>query len=152
MKPVSPVIPGKNYPEVNVAERQEEYKTLPGIYLEDGNILLSRWEFTEEEMKQVIENKYIYLYLYTFGRAVSPVLLSTKLDNLEYAKDVFTKRFKFIVSLMVGFAKVILPEGEVYDDKFLNDAAKNFILEIVEIKTNERNTSESKKEENQSPT
>lgn len=91
MNPVSPVIPDKEYPEVIVAEHQEEYNNLPGVYLSKGNILLTRWELDEKEKQQVQENGFMYLYLFTFGKAITPVILATELveyENNQMLRDV----------------------------------------------------------------
>ncbi len=77
MKPVSPVIPGKDLKEIIVAEHQEEYGNLPSIKFADG-LLCTRWEMTTEERDFVAKNGYIYLWIWTFGNPVQPVLLEAK--------------------------------------------------------------------------
>lgn len=82
MNPKSPVIPNHERPEVKVAEHQEEYRTLPVLYLQNNMIALSRWELTDEELEQINENKFLYLYMTTFGKPLTPILLSTELVDL----------------------------------------------------------------------
>lgn len=76
MKPISPVIPDKNMPEVIVAEHQEEYQNLPAIRLE-GGVILCRWKLDEEERKKVFETGGIYLLQWTNDGLVTPMLLQT---------------------------------------------------------------------------
>ena len=76
MQPVSPVIPGINATEVTYANDQPQYRPLPAIRCLDGKIL-TRWEFTEDEKRQILEQGYIYLAVHTFNDPLQPVLLST---------------------------------------------------------------------------
>lgn len=66
MRPVSPVIPGENMNEVNVAEHQPEYQTLPTLQFEGGNIL-SRWVMDDNEKEIVEVTGELYICLLTFG-------------------------------------------------------------------------------------
>ncbi len=75
MQPVSPVIPGVDATEVVYASDQPQYRPLPAIRCLDGKIL-TRWEFTEEEKQQILEQGYIYLAVNTFNDPLQPVLLS----------------------------------------------------------------------------
>lgn len=75
MQPMSPVIPSAEAPEVVYAEKQPEYQPLPCIRAADGTIL-TRWNFTEEEKRQVLEQGYVYLSVSTFNQPLQPVLLS----------------------------------------------------------------------------
>lgn len=75
MKPVSPVIRGSHIPEVNYAEDQPQYMTLPAIRTPDG-VVLSRWQLTEKEKQQIAETGEIYLMVWTFNQPLQPVLLS----------------------------------------------------------------------------
>lgn len=81
MRPSSPVIPGKEYPEVVVGKNQELYLPLLGLYVCDGQVLITRWEMSEEEKKEVLENGFVYLHQWTFGGPVQPVLLGTHPEN-----------------------------------------------------------------------
>lgn len=75
MKPVSPVIPVANHPEVIYAKEQPEYEPLPTVKRPDGTIL-TRWEMSEDEKRQVAEQGFIYLMVMTFNQPLQPVLIS----------------------------------------------------------------------------
>ena len=76
-KAVSPVLAGLEHLEVKVAEDQPQYETLPMLPLLDeaGNIL-TRWEFTPEEVKFILEHGYVYVYTMTFGNKIQPMYVS----------------------------------------------------------------------------
>lgn len=75
-RPVSPVVVGFEDCEVNVAETQDQYGTLPVIPINDGmGTIISRWELTEEEVLWVIQNRCILLKQSTFGKPIYPVLV-----------------------------------------------------------------------------
>jgi hypothetical protein len=78
MNPVSPVIPGHDLPEVEIAKGQEEYMTLPAVYHSDGEAHVSRWELSDEELKTLMETRSIYLHVWTFGGRTQPVLLTVE--------------------------------------------------------------------------
>jgi len=84
MRPVSPVIPNENHPEVIVAEHQDEYQNLPSIPLKDG--ILTRWELTEEERKLVAETGNIWLEMLTFGRPVTPIMMYAEQPQIVYSQ------------------------------------------------------------------
>jgi hypothetical protein len=77
MKPVSPVVPGKDLHEIVLAEDQPEYENMPVVFTEPG-VNLSRWELTTEERDFVAKNGYIYLSIWTFGQPQQPVLIEAK--------------------------------------------------------------------------
>lgn len=81
MKPVSPVIPDENLPEVIVAEHQDEYQNLPSIYIGEG-ILLCRWLMTYEEQKVVARTGIIFLILWTFGKPAPFVTMQVEKPKL----------------------------------------------------------------------
>ena len=83
MKPVSPVIPNETHDEIIVAENQDEYQNLPCIPL-TGGVILTRWKLSDEEKKIVAETGDIYLYLWTFGKPVAPVLLQVEKPEIVY--------------------------------------------------------------------
>jgi len=85
MKPVSPVIPNGNFIEINVAENQDEYQTLPSIPLPEGNILC-RWHMTDEERKIVAETGDIYLIQKTGGEFVTPMILQVEIPEVPVPK------------------------------------------------------------------
>jgi hypothetical protein len=68
MKPVSPVIPGEKLDEVKVADHQPEYQTLPVVFLNNGNTILSRWAMDEAERKVVSVTGELFICLMTFGK------------------------------------------------------------------------------------
>lgn len=91
MKPVSPVIPHANLPEVIVAEHQDEYQNLPSIVLE-GGIILCRWKMTDEEKAIVAHTGDVYLYQWRGENPVTPMLLQVETPIVgeaeNYADDV----------------------------------------------------------------
>lgn len=89
MKPVSPVIPNADAPEKVIAEHQPEYQNLPSILLEDG-IILCRWKMTDEEIEIVRKTGDVYLYQWTSGKYVTPMLLQVEtpvIGGVEEIKD-----------------------------------------------------------------
>ncbi len=64
---MSPVIPGESINEINIAENQPEYQTLPVIPLSNGCIL-SRWEMDEAERKIVSVTGELFINFLTFGQ------------------------------------------------------------------------------------
>jgi hypothetical protein len=78
MHPVSPVIPGHELPEVEIAKGQDEYMTLPAVYHSNGEAHVSRWELSDEELKTLMETRSIYLHIWTFGGATQHVLLTVE--------------------------------------------------------------------------
>lgn len=74
MKPVSPVLPGYELPEIVYAKDQPEYNPLPAVVIEgQGRPILTRWEFTEEERQRVANGESLYLWVYTFGQPLQPI-------------------------------------------------------------------------------
>lgn len=84
MKPVSPVIPGENFPETIIAKDQDEYQNLPAIVV-DNHIVVSRWQLTFRERLQVLFGGSIYLWCWTFRNPLQPVVLETKKPALKEA-------------------------------------------------------------------
>ncbi|PYS52437.1 MAG: hypothetical protein DMF68_01630 [Acidobacteria bacterium] len=80
MKPTSPVIPVADHPEVIYAKDQPEYQPLPAVRNAEG-IILTRWELSESEKRQIVEQGYIYLMVMTFNNPLQPVLLSTEVPT-----------------------------------------------------------------------
>lgn len=74
MIPVSPVVPGKDFREINIAEHQPEYMTLPAVSC-GGGVILSRWEFTEEEKESLGWNPVLYVFMWTFGGEPMPLIV-----------------------------------------------------------------------------
>jgi hypothetical protein len=78
MKPVSPVLLGSNLLETQIAENQDEYQTLPAVYLNGGQEHVSRWEVSAEELATLAETRSLYLHIWTFGNPTQPVLLTVE--------------------------------------------------------------------------
>lgn len=77
MKPVSPVIPGCELPEVKYAEHQEEYLTLPAYkYNDTEQTILCRWRMNWKERISALVHGDIYVWVLTFGRRLQPMSLS----------------------------------------------------------------------------
>lgn len=77
MKPVSPIIPGVELPEVKFAEDQPEYETLPAFIGSDG-VVLTRWKLSFSERLRVLFTGDIYLFVWTFRQPLQPVALSVE--------------------------------------------------------------------------
>lgn len=77
MKPISPVVPGKQLKEIVLAEHQDEYQNLPVVEC-GGGVLLSRWELTDDEKKFIAEHGYLYLWNWTFGQPLQPVVITAE--------------------------------------------------------------------------
>jgi hypothetical protein len=75
MKPVSPVIPGLEKYEVEIAKDQDEYGTLPALPMNGGEYILTSWKLTWRDRFFALVTGDIYLSIWTFGRSVQPVLL-----------------------------------------------------------------------------
>jgi hypothetical protein len=82
MKPVSPVVPGHRFPETIIAEHQDEYGNLPAINV-DGDVIVTRWQLSWTERVKALFTGNIYLWMWTFGRPVTPVLLEVAEPKLE---------------------------------------------------------------------
>lgn len=71
---VSPVIPGFETMEVHAAKNQPQYETLPYLpLLDEGQNVLTRWEFSPEEVALIVEKGYCYVYTMTFGQSIQPM-------------------------------------------------------------------------------
>lgn len=98
MKPVSPVIPAADLDEVVVAEHQPEYQNLPVVRFADG-IVLTRWKLTEEESAKVAESGDIFVYIWTGGGGIQPLLLMSEPPEVSGA-DVYED--KLLESEFIG--------------------------------------------------
>lgn len=58
--------------EVKVAEKQEQYNTLPAFYTRLG--LLTRWRLSDEERQHIANGGDLMIALVTFGRKVQPIM------------------------------------------------------------------------------
>ncbi len=81
MKPVSPVIPGRNVPEVIFAKHQPEYLPLPAISDPEGQVT-TRWELTWREWFQILWGGNVWLQVLTFNHPLRPVKLMTEPPDL----------------------------------------------------------------------
>lgn len=78
MKPVE--FKGQN---VIYGKDQPEYQPLPAMRLPDGTIYTC-WELSEDELKEVMETRKIYVSQLTFNQPIHPILLMTDLSsNIE---------------------------------------------------------------------
>lgn len=74
MKPIE--FKGQN---VIFGANQPEYLPLPALRMPDGEVITC-WEFSEEELKDVIKNKCMFFKQQTFNQSLQPIL---PLVNLE---------------------------------------------------------------------
>jgi hypothetical protein len=74
MNPVSPVVPGPNLPELQIAKDQPQYRTLPAVQIGDG-VILTRWELSPEEVVQLRRIGQIDLFQWTGGARPHPTLM-----------------------------------------------------------------------------
>jgi hypothetical protein len=75
-RPVSPVIPGANLPEILIGEGQAQYVVLPVYRAIDGSAL-SRWRLTWRERLQLLLTGNLYVSVLTFGKPFQPILIET---------------------------------------------------------------------------
>jgi hypothetical protein len=80
--PVSPVVPGHNFTEVDFAENQPEYLPLPAIVNPDGNVI-TRWQLSEEERQRVAETGELWLLTLTFKQPLQPMFLTGLSPTVE---------------------------------------------------------------------
>ena len=97
MFPVRPVLLDKPKAKtVMVAKDQEEYQTLPSLFLNDKNICLSRWVFDDAERLILEEYKGLYLYVPLFVAGVQPTAFCLSPEpheiNTELVHNVFAYR------------------------------------------------------------
>ena len=77
MKPISPVIPGRNFPEVVFAKHQPEYLPLPAISNPEGRVT-TRWCLSWRERLQALWGGNVWLQVLTFNHPLQPVKLMTE--------------------------------------------------------------------------
>lgn len=78
MKPVSPVTPNVKTEEITLAKDQEEYQEMHVVRFNEGQMVMSRWELTNEDIENIKETRSIWVQLWTFGSRPQPMLLSTE--------------------------------------------------------------------------
>jgi len=78
MKPVD--FPGCN---VTFAKDQPEYQPLPAIKINSpqGEVI-SCWELSDEEIERLKVTRKVYLSMWTFNNPLTPVILTTDLNEL----------------------------------------------------------------------
>lgn len=82
MSPVLLKQPTNPDDEIIIAEHQDEYQNLPAVITHHGNVILSRWQLTDEELAEVIKTKSVFVYVVTFGLMLQPLLLSVHEDEI----------------------------------------------------------------------
>lgn len=85
MRPVEPIVPGKQLPVTLYAKDQPEYNRLP-VYRESDGAVLSRWKLSLRERLRVVVFGDVYLWVLTFGRPLQPVSLQAE-PPLILSKD-----------------------------------------------------------------
>lgn len=85
MQPMSPVIPGENFDEVIIAKHQAEYENLPAIGVYPG-ITISRWRLSLWERVKVLFIGNVYLWVWNFGKPLSPVILEIEKPRLHHSQ------------------------------------------------------------------
>lgn len=73
-----PVAPRVGFPEIMLAEEQEEYLTccVAQVTYNDGSrALMTRWRLSDEERAKIADGEDIYLSLHTFGQPMQPITL-----------------------------------------------------------------------------
>lgn len=75
MKPKS--FKGQN---VIFGENQKEYQPLPAQRLPDGEVV-TRWEFTDDEIERVIKTRCMYIKMLTFNKPLPPIMPVVELGD-----------------------------------------------------------------------
>jgi hypothetical protein len=70
-KPISPIVPGVDLPEVVLGKNQPEYQPLPVYYADDG-MVLTRWKLTWKERLLCLLYGDVYLFQLTFHQPLQP--------------------------------------------------------------------------------
>jgi hypothetical protein len=80
--PISPVVPGFEEYEKEIAKNQPEYLTLPAISVlmpitEDSEAIhvLSCWQLTPEDLEKINQTGKIWVFMTTFGGRPQPLRL-----------------------------------------------------------------------------
>ena len=73
-KPVSPIVPGLQLPEVVYAKDQPQYEPLP-VFKQDNGVVLSRWKLTWRERVLTFLRGDVYLFCWTFNHPLQPVAI-----------------------------------------------------------------------------
>lgn len=59
---------------------QPQYKPLPALVLEDGQVITC-WELSDEEVQEIVKNRKLYINQMTFLRDLQPILPSVYLED-----------------------------------------------------------------------
>jgi hypothetical protein len=73
-----PIAPRTGFPEVTIAEEQEEYMPVTvALYQYDDGVrgLLTRWTFTPEERAAVAAGEDVYVQQLNFGTPMTPLIV-----------------------------------------------------------------------------
>lgn len=81
-KPVSPVVPGTALPEIVFAKDQPQYEPLPAHVSADG-MVLTRWKFTWRERFRLLFAGDLYVWIWTFRRALQPIAIAVDKPELS---------------------------------------------------------------------
>ena len=82
------------FPEanINVAENQDEYQTLPAkVYNDQFGEVISCWQLSDEEMEQIKKTNCIWVSQLTFQKGVAPMMLMSEKPEMEDRKWVLKK-------------------------------------------------------------
>ena len=60
--------------------KDSEYKTLPALY--NGKAVITKWELSNEEIKEIFDNRAIFLRILSSTGTIQPVLLATKIQDI----------------------------------------------------------------------
>lgn len=84
MQPIE--FPGSN---VVFGKDQPEYRQLPALALQDKNgIVITCWEFTDEEVEEIIKTKKMYIQQMTFNKGIQPLLPIVDIADAYYLTDI----------------------------------------------------------------
>ena len=76
MKPVD--LEAEGHKDVIVfAEHQPQYESLPAVLVEPG-VVWTRWQLSEDERRAIMDGARIELWVWTFGKALQPVMLAVE--------------------------------------------------------------------------
>lgn len=75
MRPITPIIPGRQLPVTEFAKNQTEYQTLPAFYYQDDGTVLTRWKLSIKERLLALIFGDVYLWVRTFGQPLQPLAM-----------------------------------------------------------------------------
>lgn len=83
-----------NFEEANIkiAENQAEYETLPArVYDDDIGEVISCWELSDEEVKQILKTKKIWVSMLTFRKGITPIMLMIEKPEMKERQMIIDK-------------------------------------------------------------